>query len=94
MSLLSRLRPSGRPLRVAYGRIFHEANAYSPLTTEREDFERFHLLEGAELEEEGEYRRALSALRKLVRRHPDSLWAQKAESLIAVCEEAQKRRRS
>lgn len=39
----------GRPLRVAYGRIFHEANAYSPLRTTREDFERVHHLEGAAL---------------------------------------------
>ncbi len=36
----------GRPLRIAYGRIFHEANAYSPLRTERADFERLHHLEG------------------------------------------------
>jgi microcystin degradation protein MlrC len=36
----------GRPLRIAYGRIFHEANAFSPLLTTREDFERMHYLEG------------------------------------------------
>ncbi len=39
----------GRPLRIAYGRIFHEANAFSPLPTHREDFERFHFFEGDEL---------------------------------------------
>ena len=37
---------SGRPLRIAYGRVFHEANAYSPLSTTREDFERMHSIEG------------------------------------------------
>lgn len=39
----------GRPLRIGYGRIFHEANAYSPLTTTREDFTRVHHLAGEEL---------------------------------------------
>ncbi len=39
----------GRPLRIAYGRIFHEANAYSPVLTSRADFERMHRLEGAAL---------------------------------------------
>ena len=34
---------------IAYGRIFHEANAYSPLSTTREDFERLHSLEGEAL---------------------------------------------
>ena len=38
-----------KPLRVAYGRIFHEANAYSPVPTELSDFERMHLLAGDEL---------------------------------------------
>lgn len=47
--MIGRLRIPGRPLRIAYGRIFHEANAFSPLTTEREDFERFHFFEGAAL---------------------------------------------
>jgi len=37
---------SGRPLRIAYGRIFHEANAFSPLVTTRADFERMHYLRG------------------------------------------------
>lgn len=35
-----------RPLRIAYARLFHEGNAYSPLRTRRADFERLHLLEG------------------------------------------------
>ncbi len=39
----------GRPLRVGYARIFHEANGDSPLLTERDDFERMHHLKGAEL---------------------------------------------
>lgn len=41
----------GRALRLGYGRIFHEANAFSPLPTSREDFERLHLLEGSALGE-------------------------------------------
>ncbi len=44
--LPGRLGRTGRPLRVAYGRIFHEANAFSPLSTNLGDFERFHLYEG------------------------------------------------
>jgi microcystin degradation protein MlrC len=47
--LASRLGRGGRPLRIAYGRIFHEANTYSPVTTEPGDFERVHFLEGAAL---------------------------------------------
>jgi microcystin degradation protein MlrC len=43
-------RKSQRPLRIAYGRLFHEANAYSPLETTLEDFERVHLLSGEALE--------------------------------------------
>jgi len=39
----------GRRLRIAYGRIFHEANAHSPLLTGREAFERMHHLAGDEL---------------------------------------------
>lgn len=39
----------GRSLRIGYGRIFHEACAWSPVATEREDFERMHHLEGAAL---------------------------------------------
>lgn len=37
---------TARPIRIAYGRLFHEANAYSPLPTTLADFERFHLLSG------------------------------------------------
>jgi microcystin degradation protein MlrC len=40
-----------RPLRIAYGRIFHEGNSFSPLKTEREQFEDFHFFEGEELAE-------------------------------------------
>ncbi len=39
----------GRPLRIAYGRIFHEACADSPLLTTRADFERQHRVTGDEL---------------------------------------------
>lgn len=49
MSPLPELGRGGRPLRIAYGRIFHEACAYSPLLTDRDAFARFHRLEGAEL---------------------------------------------
>ncbi len=49
MSLMKRFGRGGRPLRIAYGRIFHEANAFSPLLTERVDFERFHFLQGETL---------------------------------------------
>jgi microcystin degradation protein MlrC len=45
-SLAERLGRGGRPLRIAYGRLFHEANTYSPVRTTLEDFERMHLLEG------------------------------------------------
>ncbi|MBN8609317.1 MAG: M81 family metallopeptidase [Deltaproteobacteria bacterium] len=38
-----------RPLRIAYGRLFHEANARSPVLTERADFDRMHHLAGDEL---------------------------------------------
>jgi microcystin degradation protein MlrC len=41
-----RLGRGGRPLRLAYGRVFHEANAFSPLVTTREDFDRMHFLAG------------------------------------------------
>ena len=44
-----KLNPGGKPLRIAYGRVFHEANSYSPLLTEREQFEAFHYFEGKEL---------------------------------------------
>ncbi len=39
-----------RPLRIAYGRLFHEANAWSPVLTELCDFERLHPMAGSELE--------------------------------------------
>ncbi len=41
---------SKRPLRIGYGRLFHEANAHSPVLTERDSFEAFHHLEGRALE--------------------------------------------
>jgi microcystin degradation protein MlrC len=37
-------------LRIGYGRLFHEACAYSPILTEKSDFERMHHLEGDALE--------------------------------------------
>jgi len=39
----------GRPLRIAYGRVFHEANAHSPVRTTLADFERIHHLAGPAL---------------------------------------------
>jgi microcystin degradation protein MlrC len=39
----------GRALRIGYGRIFHEANAYSPSLTTKEDVVAFHRLEGEAL---------------------------------------------
>jgi microcystin degradation protein MlrC len=44
-----RLGRGGRPLRIAYGRIFHEANTYSPVPTTRKDFDRLGVLEGEAL---------------------------------------------
>lgn len=41
----------GRPLRIAYGRIFHEANTYSPLLVNRDDFERMHFMRAEALAE-------------------------------------------
>ncbi len=35
-----------KPLRIAYGRLFHEANAHAPVRTTLEDFERMHLVSG------------------------------------------------
>ncbi len=46
---MRRLGRGGRPLRIGYGRIFHEACAGSPLRTSREDFLRMHHLEGEAL---------------------------------------------
>ncbi len=40
----------GRPLTIAYGRIFHECCSFSPLFTERDRFESFHYYEGQALE--------------------------------------------
>lgn len=39
----------GKPLRIAYGRIFHEANAFSPVPTHPDDFRRMHHLVDGEL---------------------------------------------
>lgn len=39
----------GRKLRIGYGRIFHEACAFSPLPTKAADFDRLHHLRGPEL---------------------------------------------
>jgi microcystin degradation protein MlrC len=44
-----KLGRSGRPLRIAYGRFFHEANAYSPKLVEKEDFVGMHRMEGEAL---------------------------------------------
>lgn len=49
--LEQRLGRGGRPLRIAYGRLFHEANTYSPIKTTLEDVERMHLVEGDALAE-------------------------------------------
>ncbi|MEM9862643.1 MAG: M81 family metallopeptidase [Myxococcota bacterium] len=49
--LTRKLGRGGRPLRIAYGRFFHEACAYSPLRTGVDVFERFGMPEGAELGE-------------------------------------------
>jgi microcystin degradation protein MlrC len=43
------LGKGGRPLRIGYGRIFHEACAYSPLRTTEADFRRMHHLQGPAL---------------------------------------------
>ena len=42
---------SNRPLRIAYARLFHEANVYSPLPTTRADFQRVQLIRGSALTE-------------------------------------------
>lgn len=44
-----KLGRQGRPLRIAYGRFFHEANAYSPKLVEEADFRGMHRMEGAAL---------------------------------------------
>ena len=53
MNWKPRLGRQGRPLRIAYGRLFHEANAYSPLPATLEDFRRMHRIEGAALAKAG-----------------------------------------
>ena len=55
-----------KPLRIGYGRIFHEANSYSPLLTEKEHFESFHYYEGKALRDllEGDQRELVDILRK------------------------------
>ncbi len=45
-SLFQRTGRGGRPLRIGYGRVFHEANSFSPIPSERGDFERLHYFEG------------------------------------------------
>ncbi|MBM4373807.1 MAG: M81 family metallopeptidase [Deltaproteobacteria bacterium] len=50
MKLGRTLGRGGRPLRIGYGRIFHEGCADSPVPTTEADFRRMHHLEGAELE--------------------------------------------
>lgn len=45
-------RIDGRPLRIAYGRVFQETNAFSPLPTTRSDFEAMHCLDADALERE------------------------------------------
>lgn len=49
MGIATELGRGGRPLRIGYGRIFHEANAYSPLVTTAESFTTLHHLEGEAL---------------------------------------------
>lgn len=49
MGISTKLGRGGRALRIGYGRIFHEANAYSPLDTTRENFTSLHFLEGEAL---------------------------------------------
>jgi microcystin degradation protein MlrC len=49
--VIGRRAPARRPLRIAYGRLCQETNAFSPVLSTLEDFERMHLLEGAALHE-------------------------------------------
>jgi microcystin degradation protein MlrC len=49
IGLARTLGRGGRPLRIGYGRIFHEGCADSPVPTTEEDFLRMHHLEGDEL---------------------------------------------
>ena len=45
LAKLRRGRHGSRPLRIAYGRIFHEACGASPVLTTQQDFLRLHALE-------------------------------------------------
>ncbi|MCB9648626.1 MAG: M81 family metallopeptidase [Deltaproteobacteria bacterium] len=49
IGMLGRLGRGERPLRIAYGRIFHEGNAFSVLPTTRERFMGLHVHEGEAL---------------------------------------------
>lgn len=49
MNSLKMVGRGGRPLRIAYGRVFHEACGWSPLATEPDDFRRMHRMEGETL---------------------------------------------
>ena len=40
---------SNRPLRIAFGRISQETNAFSPVLSTLEDFRRSHFLEGDDI---------------------------------------------
>ena len=51
LAKLRRGRHGSRPLRIAYGRIFHEACGASPVLTTKQDFLRLHALEDRELAE-------------------------------------------
>lgn len=47
--MIGKLGRNGRPLRIGYGRIFHEACARSPLPTTKENFVSLHHMAGEEL---------------------------------------------
>lgn len=49
MRNIKKLTKGGRPLRIAYARVFQEANAFSPMPTTQADFAAFHCMEGDEL---------------------------------------------
>lgn len=51
MSIVQGLGRGGRPLRIGFGRIFHEGNAYSPVVTTQENFTNLHYLEEGALAE-------------------------------------------
>jgi hypothetical protein len=60
-----------------------------PLKKEFGDYQKARRLydEGMRLDRKGELRKALSKLKQLVKRYPDSIFAQRAESTIAVIED-------